>query len=145
MTAQSTFPTLLERYFTQRLVQQRQASAHTIASYRDTFRLLLQFAQRRLHRAPSALAIDDISAPLVVEFLDELEKIRDVTARTRNLRLTAIRSFFRFVAFEAPAHAAQIQRLLAIPAKRYARALVPFLSRAEVDAILAAPDQRTWS
>jgi len=81
----------------------------------------------------------------VVEFLDELEKTRDVTARTRNLRLTAIRSFFRYVAFEAPAHAAQIQRLLAIPAKRYPRALVPFLSRPEVDALLAAPDQRTWS
>jgi len=145
MTVQPTFPTLLQRYFTQRLVQQRQVSAYTIASYRDTFRLLLQFAQRRLHRAPSALAIDDINAPLVVEFLDELEKTRDVKARTRNLRLTAIRSFFRYVAFEAPAHAAQIQRLLAIPAKRYARALVPFLSRLEVDALLAAPDQRTWS
>jgi site-specific recombinase XerD len=91
------------------------------------------------------LAIDDINAPLVVEFLDELEKTRDVTARTRNLRLTAIRSFFRYVAFEAPAHAAQIQRLLAIPAKRYPRALVPFLSRLEVDALLATPDQRTWS
>jgi site-specific recombinase XerD len=145
MTVQPTFPTLLERYFTHRLVQQRQASAHTIASYRDTFRLLLQFAQRRLHRAPSALALETIDASLVVEFLDELEKTRDVTARTRNLRLTAIRSFFRFVAFEAPAHAAQIQRLLAIPAKRYTRALVPFLSRVEVDALLAAPDQRTWS
>jgi site-specific recombinase XerD len=145
MTVQPTFPMLLQRYFTQRLVRQRQASAHTIGSYRDTFRLLLQFAQKRLHRAPSALAIDDIDAPLVVEFLDELEKTRDVTARTRNLRLTAIRSFFRYVAFEAPAHAAQIQRLLAIPAKRYARALVPFLSRLEVDALLAAPDQRTWS
>jgi site-specific recombinase XerD len=91
------------------------------------------------------LAIGDIDAPLVVEFLDELERTRDVTARTRNLRLTAIRSFFRYVAFEAPAHAAQIQRLLAIPAKRYARALVPFLSRLEVDALLAAPDQRIWS
>jgi site-specific recombinase XerC len=76
MTVHPTFPTLLERYFTQRLVQQRQASAHTIAAYRDTFRLLLQFAQRRLHRAPSALAIDDINAPLVVEFLDELEAHR---------------------------------------------------------------------
>jgi site-specific recombinase XerD len=145
MRVPPTFPTLLERYFTQRLVQQRQASAHTIASYRDTFRLLLQFVQRRLHQAPSALALENIDAPLVVEFLDELEKTPDVTARTRNLRLTAIRSFFRFVAFEAPAHAAQIQRLLAIPAKRHARRLVPFLSRAEVDAILAAPDQRTWS
>ena len=145
MMVQPTFPTLLQRYFTQRLVQQRQASSHTIASYRDTFRLLLQFAQRRLHRAPSALALENIDAPLVVEFLNELEKSRDVTARTRNLRLTAIRSFFRYVAFEAPAHAAQIQRLLAMPAKQYPRALVPFLSRQEVDALLAAPDQRTWS
>src|SRR5256885_13250511 len=145
MTGQPTFPTLLERFFTQRLMQQRQASGHTIASYRDTFRLLLQFAQKRLRRAPSTLALDDIDAPLVVDFLDDLEKVRDVTARTRNLRLTAIQSFFRYVAFEAPTHAAQIQRVLAIPAKRFARALVPFLSRQEVDALLAAPDQRTWS
>jgi site-specific recombinase XerD len=143
MTGQPTFPTLLERFFTQRLMQQRQASAHTIASYRDAFRLLLQFAQKRLRRAPSTLALEDIDAPLVVDFLDELEKVRDVTARTRNLRLTAIHSFFHYVAFEAPAHAAQIQRVLAIPAKRFARALVPFLSRQEVDALLAAPDQRT--
>jgi len=105
-------------------MQQRQASAHTIASYRDTFRLLLQFAQKRLRRAPSTLALEDIDAPLVVDFLDEQEKVRDVTARTRNLRLTAIHSFFHYVAFEAPAHAAQIQRVLAIPAKRFARALV---------------------
>ena len=145
MTGQPTFSTLLEGFFTQRLMQQRQASAHTIASYRDTFRLLLQFAQKRLRRAPSTLALGDIDAPLVVGFLDELEKVRDVTARTRNLRLTAIHSFFRYVAFEAPEHAAQIQRVLAIPAKRFARALVPFLSRQEVDALLAAPDQRTWS
>ena len=129
MTGQPTFPTLLECFFTQRLMQQRQASAHTIASYRDTFRLLLQFAQRRLRRAPSTLALEDIDAPLVVDFLNELEKIRDITTRTRNLRLTAIHSFFRYVAFEAPAHSAQIQRVLAIPAKRFARALVPFLSR----------------
>src|ERR1700674_1246506 len=145
MTGQPTFPPLLEGFFTQRLMQQRQASAHTIASYRDTFRLLLQFAQKRLRRAPSRLALEDIDAPLVVDFLDELEKVRDVTARTRNLRLTAIRSFFRYVAFEAPAHAARIQRVLAIPAKRFTRALVPFLSRQEVDALLAAPDRRKWS
>ena len=145
MMGQPTFATLLEGFFTQRLMTQRQASAHTIASYRDTFRLLLQFVQQRLRRAPSTLALEDIDAPLVVAFLDELEKVRSVTARTRNLRLTAIRSFFRYVAFEAPAQAAQIQRVLAIPAKRFARALVPFLSRPEVDALLAAPDQRNWS
>jgi integrase len=145
MTGQPTFPTLLEGFFTRRLMQQRQASVHTVASYRDTFRLLLQFAQRRLRKAPSTLAIEDIDVSLVGDFLDELEKVRHVTARTRNLRLTAIHSFFRYVAFEAPAHAAQTQRVLAIPAKRFTRALVPFLSRQEVDALLAAPDRRTRS
>jgi site-specific recombinase XerD len=145
MTGQPTFPTLLEGFFTRRLMQQRQASAHTIASYRDTFRLLLQFAQKQLRKAPSTLALEDIDAPLAVDFLDELEKVREVTARTRNLRLTAIHSFFRYVAFEAPAQSAQTQRVLAIPTKRFTRAVVPFLSRQEVDALLAAPDQRTWS
>jgi site-specific recombinase XerD len=145
MTSQPTFPTLLEGFFTRRLMQQRQASAHKIASYRDTFRLLLQSAQKRLRKKPSALVLEDIDVPLVVDFLDELEQARHVTARTRNLRLSAIHSFFRYVAFEAPAHAAQTQRVLGIPAKRFTRALVPFLSRQEVDVLLAAPDQRTWS
>jgi site-specific recombinase XerD len=145
MTSQPTFPTLLEGFFTRRLMQQRQASAHTIASYRDTFRLLLHFAQKRLRKVPSTLVLEDIDVPLVVDFLDELEKTRHVTARTRNLRLSAIHSFFRYVAFEAPAHAAQTQRVLAVPAKRFTRRLVPFLRRQEVDALLAAPDQRTWS
>jgi site-specific recombinase XerD len=140
-----TFPILLERFFTQRLMQQREASTHTIASYRDTFRLLLKFVQKRLCKAPRTLSLEDIDARIVVDFLAELEKVRKVTARTRNLRLTAIHSFFRYVAFEAPAHAAQIQRVLAIPPKRFARKLVPFLNRPEVDALLAAPDQRTWS
>jgi site-specific recombinase XerD len=116
-----------------------------IASYRDTFRLLLQFVHGRLHKAPSALMLEDVDAPLVAAFLDALEAKRGVTARTRNLRLTAIHSFFRYVAFEAPAHAAQTQRVLAIPAKRFTRTLVPFLSRPEVDALLVAPDLRTWS
>jgi site-specific recombinase XerD len=145
MSGQPNFGVLLERFFTQRLMQQRQASAHTIASYRDTFKMLLQFVQKRLRKAPSALALDDIDAPLVMAFLDEMERARGITARTRNLRLTAVHSFFRFAAFEAPTHSAQIQRILAIPAKRFTRALVPFLSRQEVDALLAAPDQRSWS
>ena len=145
MTGQPSFATLLERFFTQRLMQQRRASVHTIASYRDTFRMLLQFAHKRLRKAPSALALEDIDAPLVMAFLDELERVRGITARTRNLRLTAVHSFFRFAAFEVPTHAAHIQRVLAIPAKRFTRTLVPFLSRQEVDALLAAPDQRTWS
>lgn len=145
MTSQPSFAPLLEGFFTQRLMRQRRASAHTIASYRDTFRLLLQFVQQRLRKAPSALMLDDIDAPLVVAFLDDLEAKRGITARTRNLRLTAIHSFFRYAAFEAPAHAAQTQRVLAIPAKRFTRTLVPFLSRPEVDALLAAPDLQTWS
>ncbi|EOG4616572.1 site-specific integrase [Pseudomonas aeruginosa] len=145
MTTRTSFAPLLERFFTQRLMHQRQASAHTIASYRDTFRMLLQFAHKRLKKAPSALALEDIDAPLVTAFLDNLEAIRGVTARTRNLRLTAVHSFFRYASYEAPTHAAQIARVLAIPAKKFDRALVAFLSRAEVDALLAAPDQRTWS
>ena len=130
MTAGTNFAGLLQRYFTQRLMHQRQASPHTIASYRDTFRLLLLFAKKRLHKAPSALVLADIDAPLVTAFLDDLEATRGITARTRNLRLTAVRSFFHYVAFEAPTHAAQIQRALAIPAKKHDRALVPFLIRA---------------
>ena len=145
MTGQPSFATLLERFFTQRLMQQRQASVHTIASYRDTFRMLLQFAHKRLRKAPSALALEDIDAPLVMAFLDELERVRGITARTRNLRLTAVHSFFRFAAFEVPTHAAHIQRVLAIPAKRFTRTLVPFLNPQEVDSLLAAPDQRAWS
>ena len=145
MTTQPSFATLLEKFFTQRLMQQRQASAHTIASYRDSFRLLLEFTQQRLRKAPSALSLEDVDAPLVMAFLDEQERIRGVTARTRNLRLTAVHSFFRYAAFEMPSCCAHIQRVLAIPSKRFERALVPFLSRQEVDALLAAPDQNTWS
>jgi site-specific recombinase XerD len=136
---------LLERFFTQRLMQQRQASPHTISSYRDTFRQLLTFAQQRLHQSPSHLGIEQIDAPLIVAFLDELEKRRGLSVRSRNLRLTAIHSFFRYVAFELPERSAQIQRVLAIPSKRFARTLVCFLSRAEVGALLAAPDRSTWS
>ena len=145
MSAAASFAGLLEGFFTQRLMQQRCASAHTIASYRDTFRLLLRFAQQRLRKAPSQLALNDVDAPLVLAFLDAMEQARGVGARTRNLRLTAIHSFFRYAAFESPEHSAQIQRVLAIPAKRFARTLVNFLTRAEVDALLAAPDQGTWS
>ena len=145
MTTATSLAPLLERFFTQRLMQQRQASPHTISSYRDTFRQFLIFAQQRLHQPPSRLTIEQIDAPLIVAFLDELEKQRGLTVRSRNLRLTAIHSFFRYAAFELPTHAAQIQRVLAIPSKRFARTLVSFFSRPEVDALLAAPDCSTWS
>lgn len=145
MITPASFAPLLERFFTQRLMQQRQASPHTISSYRDTFRQFLKFVQQRLHKPPSYLAFEEIDAPLIVAFLDDLEHRKGLSIRSRNLRLTAIHSFFRYAAFEAPAHSAQIQRVLAIPSKRFTRTLVHFLTRAEVDALLAAPDQSTWS
>jgi site-specific recombinase XerD len=145
MNSAPTFATLLEGFFTRRLISQRRASPHTIASYRDTFRLLLRFAQQRMRKAPSDLALGDVDAALVLACLDEQEQCRGTSARTRNLRLTAIHSFFRYVAFESPAHAAQAQQVLAIPSKRFARTLVNYLTRAEVDALLAAPDRSSWS
>ncbi|MGH8676839.1 MAG: site-specific integrase [Burkholderiales bacterium] len=145
MTPAASLPALLESFFTRRLMQQRCASPHTIGSYRDTFRLLLRFAQARIGRAPSELAFEQIDAPLIAAFLDDLEQSRRIGARSRNLRLTAIRSFFRYAAFEAPACSAQIQRVLAIPNQRFTRAQIGFLTRAEVQALLAAPDQHTWS
>lgn len=135
---------LLEAFFTDRLINQRQASPHTIASYRDTFRLLLQFAQQRLHKAPSALSLEDFKAPFIAAFLDHLEKDRGNSARTRNVRLAAIHSFFRYVALEEPTRSAMIQRVLAMPTKRYDRKPLEFLTQEEVDAIVAAPDMATW-
>jgi site-specific recombinase XerD len=145
MKPTSSFATLLQRFFTQRLMQQRQASPHTISSYRDTFRLLLRFALKRLHMQPARVAFEDIEAPLISAFLDDLQNSRGITARSRNIRLAAIRSFFNFAAFEMPARSAQIQRVLAIPSKRYARTQIDFLTRPEVDALLAVPSLNTWS
>jgi site-specific recombinase XerD len=114
MTTPASLAPLLERLFTQRLMQQRQASPHTISSYRDTFRQFLMFVQQRLHTPPSRLAFEAIDAPLIAAFLDHLEQQHGVSVRSRNLRLTAIHSFFRYAAFEAPAHSAQIQRVLLV-------------------------------
>jgi site-specific recombinase XerD len=140
-----TFPVLLQSFFTHRLMQQRQASPHTIGSYRDSFRLLLQFAQRHLGVAPERLKFEQVDALLVAAFLDDMESSRGIGASSRNLRLTAIRSFFRYASFEMPAHAAQIQRVLAIPNKRCTRAQIGFLTRSEIDAVLHATDLCTWS
>jgi integrase/recombinase XerD len=138
------FPSLLESFFTERLIAQRRVSPHTIASYRDTFRLLLQFCQKRLRKPPSQLMLADLNAPLLGKFLDDLEADRANGARSRNLRLTAIRSFFRYAALEAPDHSGLIQRVLAIPNKRQPRPLVDFLTRPEFEAVLAAPNRNTW-
>jgi integrase/recombinase XerD len=144
MKKPTDFPALLESFFTQRLVAQRRASPHTIISYRDTFRLLLQCAQKRLHKPPSQLAMEDLNAPFIGTFLNDLENNRANGARSRNLRLTAIRSFFRYAALEVPHHAALIQRVLAIPNKRQPRPLVDFLTQSELKAVLAAPNRNTW-
>ena len=119
----ASFPALLESFFTERLIAQKRVSPHTIASYRDTFRLLLQFSQKRLQKAPSQLTLADLNTPLLSKFLDDLETGRANGARSRNLRLTAIRSFFRYAALEAPDHSGLIQRVLAIPNKRQPRPL----------------------
>ena len=134
----------LEAFFTNRLINQRHASQHTIAAYRDTIRLLLTFAAQQVSKPPSDLDIDDIDAPLIGAFLDHLEHERGNTIRTRNARLAAIRSLFRYAALRHPEHAATIQRVLAIPSKRHDQALVTFLTDPELQALLAAPDQATW-
>jgi site-specific recombinase XerD len=144
MTTLANFPGLLEAFFTDRLMRQRQASSHTIASYRDTFRLLLEFVSLRLKKTPSALELDNLDAPLIGAFLDHLEQARRISARTRNVRLAAIHSFFKYAAFHQPAHSALIQRVLAMPSKRYDKSAIEFLSRAEIDALVAAADPRTW-
>lgn len=136
---------LLEAFFTDRLIRQRRASPHTIASYRDAFRLLLNFAQRRLNKTPSALSLEDLDAPLVGDFLDYLEKERGNGARSRNARLAAVHSFFRYAALNEPGRSALIQRVLAMPSKRYDRRPIEFLARSEIDALLAAPDPRSWA
>jgi len=144
MKKPADFPALLESFFTQRLIAQRRASPHTIVSYRDTFRLLLHFAQERLHKPPSQLTMEDLNAPFLGTFLNDLENNRANGARIRNLRLTAIRSFFRYAALEVPHHAALIQWVLAIPNKRQPRPLVDFLTQPELKVVLAAPNRNTW-
>jgi integrase len=138
------FPSLLQSFFTDRLFRQRRASPHTIAGYRDSFRLLFQFAKERLGKAPSELTLEDLNVSFIGNFLDDLETRRKNSARTRNIRLAAIHSFFQYVAFEEPAHALLCQRILAMPAKRHARRPVEFLNREEIDALLADTDSSSW-
>ena len=138
------FPSLLQSFFTDRLFRQRRASPHTIAGYRDSFRLVLQFAKERLGKAPSNLTIDDLNVSFIGNFLDDLETRRKNSARTRNIRLAAIHSFFQYVAFEEPAHALLCQRILAMPSKRHERRPIEFLNREEIDALLAVTDFSTW-
>lgn len=138
------FAPLLQRFFTDYLINQRDASPNTIASYRDSFCLLLRFARDRLGKIPADLCLDDIDADLIGDFLDHLEQNRGSGTRTRNSRLSAIRSFFRYLSFRVPEQAGLIQRVLAIPQKRCNKDLVDFLTRPEYEALLAAPDRDTW-
>jgi integrase/recombinase XerD len=145
MKNHTDFAGLMEGFFTERLMSQRHVSPQTISSYRDAFRLIFSFAQKRLGKPPSKLKLADLDAPFVSDFLSHLEKDRHNAVRSRNARLAAIHSFFRYAALQCPEHSALIQRVLAIPSKRYEHPDVSFLTRQEVEALLAAPDQSTWT
>lgn len=134
----------LQAFFTDRLITQRHASPHTIASYRNTMRLLLQFAQKRLRTPAAELDLGQLDADLIGAFLEHLEQERENTIGTRNARLAAIRSLYRFASLRHPEHAALIARVLAIPPKRHDRTLIIHLTDTEIDALLSAPDQNRW-
>lgn len=140
----SSLAPTLEAFFTERLVAQRRVSPHTVASYRDAWRLLLNYASEQTGKQPCTLDLEDLDAPLIGAFLAHLETVRHNRVRTRNARLVAVHSFYRFAALRHPEHAALIQRVLAIPLKRTDRPLVTFLTRPEIDALLSAPQRTTW-
>jgi integrase/recombinase XerD len=140
----SALAPVLQAFFTHRLITQRDASPRTIAAYRDTFRLLLGYAHEQTGKQPFELDIDDVDAPLIGAFLTHLEHARGNTVRTRNARLGAIHSFYRYAALEHPEHAQTIARVMAIPTKRHERSIVCYLDQTEVTALLAAPDQAHW-
>jgi integrase/recombinase XerD len=143
--ASPSFPVLLQDFFCQRLIDQSDVSARTVASYRDAFRLLLRYAEKRTHKSPVDLTLADLDAPLILGFLNHLEKDRGNSARSRNARLAAVRSFLHYASHRDPAALPEIQRVLAIPMKRFDQPLLGFLSRDEMQAVLDAPDQTTWS
>lgn len=145
MKSVPNFLPLVGAFFTSYLMQQRGASPHTIASYRDTFRLLASFAGKERKLQPSKLQVESLDAPLILAFLDDLEKGRGNSPRTRNCRLAAIHSFFAFVAREEPMLGAVAQRVLAIQGKRCAKHTIDYLTRPEMEALLAVPDGTTWS
>lgn len=134
----------LQMFFTDRLSQQRHASPRTIAAYRDTLRLLLGYVHEQTAKAPAQLDWDDLDATMISGFLNHLENERHNSVRTRNVRLTAIRSLFSYAALRHPEHALLIQRVLAIPPKRFDKRMVAFLTPPEIDALIAAPDQQRW-
>lgn len=140
----TSLPSLVQRFFTQRLLEQQDLSSHTVASYRDTFRLLLAFATKTVGRAPSKLQVEELDAAFIEAFLRHLEQSRGNSVRTRNTRLAAVHAFFRFVAISEPALGLQCQRILAIPSKRCEYGPVEFITEEEAAALVAAPDSGTW-
>ncbi len=144
MSAEANLPRLLEGFFTERLMHQRQASPHTIASYRDIFSLLLRFVRDRTKKAPSSLSLQDLDAPLIGAFLEHLEQGRGNGPRTRNTRLAAVHAFFRYAALYEPGVSALVQRVLAIPSKRFEHKTIAFLTHEEIEALVGATDTTTW-
>lgn len=144
MTPEANLSRLLQAFFTERLMRQRQVSPHTLASYRDAFCLLLRFIEQQTQKAPAVLSLQDLDAPMLGAFLNHLEQDRHNGPRTRNTRLAAVHSFFRYVALQEPGYSALIQRVLAIPTKRYERKPIEFLTPPEIDALVGAPDVATW-
>jgi len=138
-------PALVERYFCEYLIKQRNASPETISSYRDAFRLFLRFSEQRFGRAPATLTLADFDAPQILAFLDSLEKQRHCSVRSRNARLAALRSFLQYAALQEPTALASISHSLAIPVKRFDRVPVSYLSQEEISAVLNAPDRSSWS
>jgi integrase/recombinase XerD len=145
MNTPKEFSAVLQNYFCQRLIDQQNVSAQTVKSYRDTFRLLFGFIKQHLHKTAAQLCLEDINAELIVKFLKYLEKDRKNTIRTRNIRLAAIRSFMNYASYQTPGTLPAIQKILAIPMKRFDRPLIGFLTREEINAILVAPDTSTWT
>lgn len=137
----SALAPLLQTFFTERLAHQRDASPHTIASYRDSFRLLLTYLHQQTGKTPVKLQLEDLDAATITAFLAYLENARGNSVRTRNARLTAIHSFFQFASLTAPDRAEQIARVLSIPDKRYQSTLISYLTEPEIEALLAAPDR----
>jgi site-specific recombinase XerD len=136
---------LLQDFFLQRLGRERGSSPRTIASYRDTFELLLRFVEEKTRKVPTDLTLPDLDAPMILEFLDYIEKERSNAPQTRNVRLAAIHSFMRYASVRDPASIAVAQRVLAIPSKRFDRPILGYLSIPEINAILNAPDRTTWN
>ena len=139
------FPTALQRFFSEYLINQRNVSMHTVASYRDTFCLLLRYLEQNTGINPAQLKLHDLDAPRILGFLDHLEQTRGNCVRSRNNRLAAIRSFLKYAAVSDPSALSKIQQVLAIPSKRYSRPVLGYLTKKEIEAIVTAPDATTWS